>query len=280
MKTAHLLLIHKDPLQVERLIKKMNHADFDFYIHLDKKKDIKAFENLHSMPNVFFIKNRVNVRWGGYSVVRATFNGILEICDQDMTYNFINLLSGQDYPIKSANTLASFFRENVNKEFLTYRDIISDWREAQNRYKRYHFTDLAFRGSTRLEKILNTLLPTRKIPYNLHPYGDSMFWMLSPKVALYVVNKVQNDGLMRRFFSLVWGSDEFVFQTIILNSEYKNSVIKNNYRYIDWSENKASPKTLLKNDFEELRQSPMLFARKFETTENSELLNMIDSQLL
>lgn len=280
MKTAHLLLIHKEPLQVERLIRKMNHADFDFYIHLDKKINLKDYLNLKSLPNVFLIENRVDVRWGGYSIVRAIFNSIIEICDQGIDYNFINLLSGQDYPLKSAGILASFFKENAGKEFLSYRDIINDWKEAQRRYEKYHFTDYAFKGSTRLESILNLLLPVRRIPYNLHPYGESMYWMLSPKAALYVVNKVQNDHQMRRFFSLVWGSDEFLFQTIILNSGYKHAVIKNNYRYIDWSENKASPKALKKHDFERLKSSQMLFARKFEWNDDSDLLDMIDSELL
>lgn len=280
MRTAHLILVHKNPRQLERLLKTMLHPNFDFYIHLDKKIDINNYLSIIAIPNVFFIKNRVDVKWGGYSIVKATFNGINEICQKDRNYNFINFLSGQDYPIKPIEKIAHFFQEHTGKEFITYKDIISDWKEAQDRYKKYHFTELRFKGSTRLERILNFFSRERKVPYNLHPYGESMFWMLSPEVASYVVNKVENDKKMESFFSYTWAADEFLFQTIIMNSPYRNRVVNNNYRYIDWSAKEASPKLLGKDDFENLKMTPMLFARKFDMQEDFEILDRIDSTLL
>src|SRR5690554_5552348 len=106
MRTAHLILTYTSPEQTERMIRKMQHPDFDFYIHLDKKIDIKTHLYLSNIENVFFIKNRIDVRWAGYNTVKAVFNSIQEICDKRISYNFINLLSGQDYPLKSATQLA------------------------------------------------------------------------------------------------------------------------------------------------------------------------------
>src|SRR5690606_41751438 len=137
MRTAHLILVHKNPIQLERLLKRMVHPNFDFYIHLDKKIDSKSYLHLAAIPNVFFIKKRVDIIWGGYSIIKATFNGINEICQNGQNYNFINFLSGQDYPIKPIEEIARFFQENIGKEFITYKDIVSDWKEAQNRYKKY-----------------------------------------------------------------------------------------------------------------------------------------------
>src|SRR5690606_19273274 len=97
--------------------------------------------------------------------------------------------------------IARFFQENIGKEFFTYKDIVSDWKEAQNRYKKYHFTELRYKGSTRIERIVNFFARERKIPYYLHPYGESMFWMLSPEVASYDVNKVQYDNIIEYFLS-------------------------------------------------------------------------------
>lgn len=280
MRTAHLILVHKNPRQLERLLKTMAHPNFDFYIHLDKKIDINAYLPISAIPNVFFIKDRVDVKWGGYSIIKATFNGINEICRKDRNYNFINFLSGQDYPIKSIEEIVRFFQDNIGKEFITYKDIINDWKEAQHRYKKYHFTELRFKGSTRLERLVNFFSLERIIPYNLHPYGESMFWTLSPEVALYVVNKVENDKKMESFFYYTWAADEFLFQTIIMNSPYRNRVVNDNYRYIDWSAKKASPKLLGKDDFEKLKTTPMLFARKFDIQEDYEILDRIDSKLL
>lgn len=284
MRTAHLILTYTSPEQTERMIRKMQHPDFDFYIHLDKKIDIKTHLYLSNIENVFFIKNRIDVRWAGYNTVKAVFNSIQEICDKRISYNFINLLSGQDYPLKSATQLACFFKENKGKEFIAYRDMVNDWISAQNRYKKMHFTNLRWKGEVLygqygLEKIINLFIRNRKVPYKYHPYGDSMFWMLSPEAAMYVVNKVQSNRRLERFFSYTWASDEFLFQTIIMNSEYKSRVINNNYRYIDWSEKKASPKILRAEDFEELESTNMLFGRKFDILKDSKIMDMIDVTL-
>ena len=280
MRTAHLVLVHKNPMQLERLLKAMHYPDFDIYIHLDRKVDISGFAHLADLPNVFFIKNRVDVMWGGYSLMRATFNGIKEICEKGYAYNFINFMSGQDYPIKPLDTIYTFFQENIGSEFFQYRDIINDWKEAQSRYKKYHFTDFRFRGATQIERVVNYFARERKFPYNLHPFGESVFCMLSPVVASFVVDTVLNDKRLESFFKYVWGSDELLFQTIILNSHYRERVINNNFRYIDWSENKANPKVLTIDDFEKLQNSPMLFARKFDILEDVEILNRIDSKIL
>ena len=37
MRIACIIMAHKDPQQIERLIKKFNLLPFDFYIHIDKK---------------------------------------------------------------------------------------------------------------------------------------------------------------------------------------------------------------------------------------------------
>jgi hypothetical protein len=284
MRTAHLILTYTDPKQTERMIRKMYHPDFDFYIHLDQKVDIKSHLYLSNLKNVYFIQNRIDVRWAGYNTVKAVFNSIREICDTGKKYNFINLLSGQDYPLKSANHLSDFFKKNKGKEFIAYRDIINDWKSAQNRYKKFHLTNFRFKGRVlygqyRLEKAINFFSRGRKIPYKFHPYGKSMFWMLSPEAALYVVNKVQGDKKLEKFFSYTWASDEFLFQTIIMNSEYRDRVVNNNYRYIDWSEKKPNPKVLNGSDFEKLKLTTMLFGRKFDVSKDSRIMDMLDTIL-
>lgn len=280
MRIAHLILTYTNPKQTERMIKSMEHKDFDFYIHVDKKFDINPHLFLKSLPNVYFINNRVDVKWAGYNTVKATFECIKEIVNTGIEYNYINFLSGQDYPLKPADELFAFFSENVGKEFLSYRDIKNDWKEGLIRMEKYFLSNHSFKGKTKLENIVNYIMPKRKLPYNLHPYGKSMFWMLSPEVAMYVVNKVEGDKKLINFFSLCWASDEFVFQTILLNSEYKNKIVNNNYRYIDWSLGGANPKTLDESDFEKLKKSNMLFTRKVSQEISSTLLEHIDTELL
>jgi hypothetical protein len=285
MRTAHLIIAHKSPEQIERMIRRLQHPDFDFYIHLDKKVNIELFANIKLLENVYFIKNRVDARWGCYNLSKAILVSVVEICNSGREYNFINHISGQDYPLKPVEYLVEFFKSNSGKEFITHRDIVHDWKEAQMRYNRFHFINFRINGkiivgSEMLAKAARLILGKRKTPYNLHPYGGSAFWMLSPEVALFAANKVLNNKRIKRFFTYTWGSDEFVFQTIILNSVYKDRVINENYRYIDWEGAKEHPKTLKVEDFDKIRQSSMLFARKFDVDQDEKILDMIDSTLL
>lgn len=280
MRVAHLILTYTNPHQTERMIKSMMHEDFDFYIHVDKKYDINPHLFLKDLPNVYFINKRVDVKWAGFNTVIATFECIKEIVATGIKYEFINFLSGQDYPLKPATALADFFKENTGKEFLSYRDIKNDWKEGSIRMEKYFLTGYNFKGKYVLEKIINFFMPIRKIPYDLHPYGKSMFWMLSPKAALYVVENVEKDKKLMNFFSLCWGSDEFVFQTILLNSFYKEKVVNEAYRYIDWSLGGAHPKVLDEKDFEPIKKSNMLFARKMDIVKSSKLIDLIETDLL
>lgn len=279
MRIAHLILTYTNPRQTERMIRNMSHENFDFYIHVDKKYDINPHLFLEALPNVYFINNRVDVKWAGFSTVLATFECIKEIVATGIQYDFINFLSGQDYPIKPAEFINDFFTKNVGKEFLSYRDIKNDWQEGLIRMEKYFLSGYNFMGKTRLENLINRIMPKRTLPYGLHPYGKSMFWMLSPKTAMYVVDRVESDKKLTHFFSLCWASDEFVFQTILLNSHLKDKIVNENYRYIDWSAGGANPKVLNESDAGNIFNSDMLFARKFDVINSPKILDLIDKHL-
>jgi hypothetical protein len=280
MRIAHLILTYTNPAQTERMIKNMAHENFDFYIHVDKKFDITPHLYLEEIPNVYFIQNRTDVGWAGFSTVLATFECVKEIVQTGITYQFINFLSGQDYPLVPAEELNHFFEVNAGTEFLSFRDFKNDWKEGLIRMEKYHLTGYNFVGKFMVQGLINTVMPKRKLPYNLHPYGKSMFWMLSPEAAMHVVNTVEKDKKLQHFFFLTWGSDEFVFQTILMNSAYKDKVVNNNYRYIDWSGGGANPKVLGISDAEAIASSKMLFARKFDLLKSPEILDFIDAKLL
>jgi hypothetical protein len=51
-------------------------------------------------------------------------------------------------------------------------------------------------------------------------------------------------------------------------------------KYIDWSMNRERPAILDERDFEILKQSPRLFARKFHSLRSMRLMDRIDRELL
>ncbi|HLY70044.1 MAG TPA: beta-1,6-N-acetylglucosaminyltransferase, partial [Puia sp.] len=79
MRIAYLIMAHKNPTQIEKLIHKLRHPQFDVYIHLDKKTDIGDYEYLSNIRGVYFITNRTKVTWGGISIPDAVFVSMGEV---------------------------------------------------------------------------------------------------------------------------------------------------------------------------------------------------------
>ena len=87
---------------------------------------------------------------------------------------------------------------------------------------------------------------------------------------------------MIRHFRHVFIPDESLFQTVIANeTRFSSRIVNDDLRHIDWERpNPKYPRTLDMEDFERLRNSPKLFARKFEMERSKELLDRIDAELL
>ena len=276
MKLAHLILAHSEPKQLERLITCLSHPDATIYIHLDKKTSIAPFEYLKEFKNVVFIKNRVKVYWGSYNIVQATLNGFQEIIATGSNYDYINLLSGQDYPLKSQEYIHSYLSQNPGMAFMNYLLFEPDWVEAVPRIQEYHFNNIKIPGRYLLQKIINKLLPQRKLPNHLIPVGRSQWFTISLECVIYLINYWEGNANLRRFIKLTWAPDEFIFQTILYNSEYRHKMINNDLRYIDWSNKDVSPKTLTMDDANALIKSGKLFARKFDIKKDAAVLDFID----
>ncbi len=279
MKIAHLILAHNNPGQLTRLINRLQHPDADIYIHLDLKADIEPFLSLANTANVYLIKKRVKVYWGAYSMVRATLNGFSEILATGKPYDYVNLLSGQDYPIKSIPYIHQFLSDNPDKIFMEYLTEDSEWwKNIKTRVTEYHLTDFPFKGNYNLQTLINKIIPKRKAPDSLKFVGRSQWLTITIESVKYLIEYIDNYPKVRRYFRLTWGADEIMLQTILYNSPFKESIVNNNLRYIDWSEQSVSPKVLTIDDAEKITSSPCLFARKFDMNTHPEILNYLDNK--
>lgn len=280
MKMAHLIMAHKDPKQIERLVKKMCHQNFDFYIHVDKKVDIKDFECLLAFENVYLTKTRVLIRWGGYSFVEGILQCMSEILKIHKPYDFINLMSAQEYPIKPVEFIYNYFNNNIGKSFITLEDHNSEWWiEAEPRINTYHLTNFDFKGRYFIQKFINKILPKRKFPLPVTLYGGpcSSWWTFSMEMCKYVVEFIDINPQFKRFAYFTWAPDEFLIPSIIMNSPLRNTIIEDNFRYIDWTSGGANPKILTTRDFENIKTSNKFIARKFDIKVDTEVLDMIDT---
>lgn len=277
-------MVYKNPEQIERLIKSMNHPTFHFYIHVDLKINIKDYIHLGKMDRVNFVQNRVLCNWGGYSFVEAILSSLNEILKSGEEYTFYNLLSGQDYPIKPVEEIYGFYQKNRNKCFISYSEDPDQkwWKEAIKRTELYHFTDLNFKGKYFVQKMFNKYLRKRSFPLPIRLYGssDSSWWTLTSECVSYIIDFMGKNIKLQKFMRYTWGSDEFLIATIIMNSPFKNQVVNDNLRYITWSDGIANPRIFTQDDLDLLKSSPKFYARKFDTTVNDKILDEIDELIL
>ncbi len=277
MKLAHLILTHTNPDQLLRLVRKLAHEDSDFYIHVDRKSDIKPFLPLLEIRNVFLIKNRVKVYWGGYSIVEATVSSFEEILATGIKYDYINLMSGQDYPIKSTQYIHEYFSDHPGKIFMHYLSLTDEWHEAMPRITQYHLVNYHIpAGRYRIEQVMNLLLPPRKLPDGMVAMGRSQWFTATPDAIEYLLQYIREKTWISRFFKLTWAPDEIIFQTILYNSPFRDKMVNDNLLFLDWSRGGANPKQLNMNDAEQLSKSDKLFARKFNMDKDSKILDYLD----
>ena len=72
----------------------------------------------------------------------------------------------------------------------------------------------------------------RQTPENIY-YG-SQWWNLTKNAISYILKfVVENQNYLERF-KYTWGSDEFFFQSIMMQSELKNNCENNCLRYLIW----------------------------------------------
>jgi len=279
---AHIIMAYKDPSQIERLVKTMSHPQFDFYVHIDSKFDQTPFEYLLQIPRVYMIKKRGKVRWAGFSFTQSLLDAMEEVLETGREYDFINPMSGQDYPVKSIDYFYNFFESRIGNNFLAIEEFGSDWwKEAEQRIVEYHMTDFDFRGRYRFQYFINRILPRRKFPYGYTLFGSNRatWWTISADCAAYVVKFIKEHPKIKKFAKYTWAPDEYLISTIIMNSSFKETVIPDNYRYLDWSRGGANPKILTIEDFETLKKTDKLLARKFDIKVDTTILDMIDEMI-
>jgi hypothetical protein len=281
MRLAHLIIAHKEPAQVERLVKRLSHEACDIFIHVDKKIDQSAFAHLAGQGPVRFIRDRQRISWAGYSFTKAIFTGMKEVLAAG-DYDFINLMSGQDYPLQPIDKVVCFLEKNRGLNFMTYEvDGSPWWQKNRSRVEKYHSTDFHFKGQYLVQSWINRLLPKRKFPYAFTLYGGNcaMYWTLTSACARYVVDFIDRHPTLERFARYTWAPDEFLIPTIIMNSPFRDQVLNNNLRYIDWSQGGPNPKLLTMQDFHKLARSGCFFARKFDIRRDSLILDNLDAMI-
>jgi Core-2/I-Branching enzyme len=281
VRLAYIVSAYKLPDQLVRLVRKLDAPSAQFLIHVDANTDDPTFQRmvapLSTLPNVRFLE-RHSCPYGGFGHVRATLKGIAELFQRRAEFDYAILLTGQDYPIKSNGAIAEFFRAHGGSSFMSYFPLpTTEWdRGGMDRIEAWHIRTLSRR--VRFPRTPSTRF-RRRFPAALRPFGGSSYWCLSRRCIEYVRAFVDRERSYVRFFKFVDVPDELFFQTIIMNSPLAEEVVNDDLRYMEWRNPAVAggPTVLGKDDFDKLRRSPKLFARKFDLTYDDEILDLLDA---
>ena len=200
MKIAHLIFVHKDPEQLERLLQRILSVNSDIYIHVDKKVNINSFKSVSNYPNIFFIKNRISINWANYTMVEAILTGLEEIVNSDKEYSHINLLSGQDHPLRKIEEFEKHLANHEGKSFIQFLSIKDEWHDAKERLTKYSLGDWKIPFKYIIQDFINKYLPSRIVPNKLEPFGWSSWFTITPISVKYVLNYLKSNPNVKNYF--------------------------------------------------------------------------------
>jgi len=98
MKIAYIILAHKYPEQLVRLVSRLQTENTCFFIHIDGKTDQETssqmVNQLQHIPSVYFVK-RYKCFWGDFNIIKATLEAIATLLKSKIEFDYAILLSGQ-----------------------------------------------------------------------------------------------------------------------------------------------------------------------------------------
>ena len=241
--------------------------------------------------NVAFLEHRYTVFWAEFSGVMAILSLIRRALHGPERYDYLVLLSGSEYPLKSQRYIHDFFRANKGTEFIDMVRIpnsragkplshINTFRVQSHR----PVLQCVVKALSRLRCVRRNY---RKALGSLEPYGGHTWWALTRDACQYICNFVDANPRVVRFFENAPQPEETFFHTILGNSVFRQRV-RRNLVYEDWSAGGARPAMIGEKHlayFEANRtiyiedvfgSGEVLFARKY-SDDNSEALDRVDA---
>jgi len=290
VRIAYLVFAYKNPRLLKRVIERLSSEGSAFFVHIDRKSDIRPFSDING-PNVFLSKKRLPVYWAEFSGIEAILLLIREALKASQRYEYFVLLSGSDYPLRSGTYIEEFFEANRGSEFISISrlpapgkpiSLVSMLRYPSDKPVRR----LAFRA---LVKLGFGQRDYRKGLGGLEAYAGCTWWALSREACEYILQFMEANPHVERYFRNTFAPEESFFHTILGNSPFRPR-IRRDLLYEDWRVCRAHQATIseahvaLFETQEKVWVEDMygsgeaLFARKF-SDDRLDVLDRIDEMI-
>ena len=269
MRLAYFISLHHKPYQFEWLLNALYNPTDIFLVHIDLKtlSGLKrerrgvwsrTRELLADKPNIRLMRPRFS-NWGGWSLSHLGLAAIdlLLRHEADWTH-FINL-SGQCYPTKSGSEIRQVIGDAGEKQFVELRPFATlpadDW---------HHRRALMIETPLRAFSLPITRQPPRDIDVN-HKGAQ---WVILTRAFCEWQRTAAVRKELCRYLAFTHLSDELLFQGLLLNGPFREQVVADYGRTIQW----PGPKTFTSEDWEYLARAPGIFGRKFDAKLDCEIL--------
>jgi len=270
----------------------LDESEVSFFIHIDAKFDDAIFKKaVGERKNVVFIEPRIKTNWGGFSIVKATLALLSEARSFEPPFQRFCLLSGSDFPIKRNSQIRAAFASP--QEFIRVdRKLSAPERNTHSRNVEFYW----FMDSWSVIK--NTLSGRlKRQPYAvINLYHGANWWALTRDCIDYVFQFLASNSRYYSFFKFTLCSDEIFFHSIVKHSPFAaqishdfetiadlrefHSANVHGGHYIDWNAKTTTlPKVLDLDDFNRLRDTKALFARKFDEEKSGQLVDRLEDLL-
>jgi len=303
MQKNYLILAHKNPLQLGRMIERLDDGASKFFIHLDAKTPIEPFAACLEGGHIRFIEPRERCVWGDFSIVRATIHLMEAACKEQGVFI---LMSGQDYPIQSQGYINDFLESNKGFDFIEIKPLEEKWKPkmVKDKLEHYHILHSEERGHSncyapfahcsvfqKLRTLTHLLkgrlsqknfkllcsLPKRVAPFE-RQYAGSQFWAFSERTFYAVLHYIrEHKAALEEYYKYTSSPDEIYFHSVLMDLVAKDSTIKlkDPITYVNYF---RKNNVFITEDFDKLTSAKgKLFARKFDTDIDIEILNKLDS---
>lgn len=292
MKLAVLIQCHKNPEQVNMLLKMLDHPQIDCFVHVDRKSDIKPM--IVRSEHVFCLEDdkRVDVRWGRASMLEATLNLIGEANGKG-EYDFYLLCSGQDLPTRPTQEIFDFLNRHLENDFVQIFESANAGNGHENNFDKRNaiFFPEWMLGPGTVQRIVKRAWVELTGGYNrtfrfarrrnktgMKFFFGSSWVCLSKRTWKWMERYLDEHPEYYRYFINCNCPDESFFQTLLMNSPY--AALREDYlHYVDWSEKRSNPKILTCADEEKVILSGKLFARKFDINADAEIIERMMRRL-
>lgn len=263
-KHAFLILAHNEYEVLQELVSALDSVHNDIYIHIDKKT--KKLPKLNSrLSKLYVLKDRNKVWWGTGTQVFTETHILRTAFESGIEYDYYHIISGIHYPIKSLEEINGYFERVNGKSVVQLMD--DSVETAEKKLGRYHFFLKGYYSKNRYRKELSQLfwkilLRIQKIAgikrNSSFNGGKTSNWCSLTHEA---VKCWMNDSdIIKKRFRWTFCADEYVPMSVIKahNLPFVNC---ENYLFLEFKD--GNPRSLVEEDYENLKSSGCLFGRKF-----------------